>query len=247
MMMNSMPMSDLSVLLTRPAHQSQQLASMITDAGAKVVLFPTLAIRNIASVTTEDLSAFDIVIFLSANAVVVDQPNARVIAMGPGTQEAMVARNYTQVLLPEPPYNSESILAMPELQSIQSKKIAIIAGKGGRNLLQQSLLKLGAHVEKIDVYQRFRPDSDLARLNEFWLATTRVIVSTSIESLQNLIEMVPETQHPLLFATPLLVISDRVATAAKSMAPFESIIVAGSAQNQAIFQTLKKCYNSHLL
>lgn len=242
-----MQMSNLSVLLTRPAHQSELLASMITQAGAEAVLFPTLAITKIATVTPDELSAFDIVIFLSANAVVVDQPKTNVIAMGPGTEEALVRKKYTKVLLPEPPYNSESILAMPELQSLQSKKIAIIAGKGGLNLLQKSLAKLGAEVKKFEVYERSKPDSDPGVLDKFWPAKYRVIVSTSGESVQNLIEMVPDAQHPILFATPLLVISQRVATLARSMAPFEQIFVADSAQDQAIFQALKKCYNINLL
>lgn len=208
-------MSDLrgvAVLVTRPEHQAHDLCAALSAAGANPIAFPTLAIEPLMPINS--LQA-DIIIFTSPNAVACGLNdsttlNGTIIAIGPGTQKSLINKGF-YAILPVSPYYSESVLAMAELDEISGKKVALIAGVGGREMLQEELTSRGAMVMKNEVYRRVKPLADINMLDSFWCYDERVITVTSSEALDNLIAMVPEKEHPLLIQTPLLVVGGRQA------------------------------------
>lgn len=234
-----------TVMVTRPRAQAQSLIQAIESAGAEVVRFPTLEIQPLLP---KPLDAYDVAVFISPNAVRcgLDAESVIppvVIAMGPATHEALSPRVF-EVKLPAAPYNTESLLSMPELQEVRGKKIAIVAGVGGRNALQPALERRGARVDKLDVYERTLPASDPALLDglvSFWSHPQRIIIATSVQTVNNLKQMVPQSDQVALIKTPLLVISQRMA-GSEVVKPFAQVVVANSAIQTDMLAALQLWY-----
>src|SRR5205823_2364089 len=111
---------------------------------------------------------------------------------------------FPAVLFPEEHWNSEGLLALPEFQNIQGKKIALIRGENGRELLADTLQQRGATVTHIVTYRRTLPDLDPAPYKQLLReAKIDIIVTTSKEGVQHLYELM----GPLVTKVPLLVIS----------------------------------------
>lgn len=241
-------LNGLTVLITRPRDQSVQLARLITEYGGKSVIFPTIEILPIEPSCGWDsvfkkINVADIVVFTSANAVqeilskkMGSNSQCKFAAIGMATQSAMLKYGIRCDWLPMKDYRSEGLLELPVFRTLENKKIIIMAGEGGRDYLRDVLEERGAEVEKIAVYRRICPSGDRNILNIFFTEHGyKVIVSTSVESLNNLISL--SEGFADLQRTPLLVISNRIALAAKEKG-FETIIVAENVSDEAILKTL---------
>ena len=73
MISHGKPLAGKGIVVTRPAHQAQRLASFIRDAGGNAILFPTIEIREVENpepllALIDRLDAFDVAIFVSPNA-----------------------------------------------------------------------------------------------------------------------------------------------------------------------------------
>jgi uroporphyrinogen-III synthase len=241
------------ILVTRPAHQAQNLCRLIEEHGGTAIRFPTLNIIALDDCftirqTLSDLGRFQWVCFISANAVdfalkansgkIVLLKTVRFAAVGQATAQALELAGLPVDLLPEKGYNSEALLAMPQLQHVKEKKILIIRGEGGRDELANTLRSRGAQVEYLDVYKRVIPGIDASSvLNLLAENKLDVITITSAEALQNLLTMLGKEKHKLLFAVPLVVVSDRIKYIAADMG-FERINVTDSPSNTAIVETV---------
>jgi uroporphyrinogen-III synthase len=241
------------ILVTRPAHQAENLCRLIEERGGMPIRFPTLnivALDNYFTIrqTLSDLDRFQWVCFMSANAVdfalkansgkIPRSKTARFAAVGQATAHALKLTGLRVDLLPEKDYNSEALLAMPELQGAQEQKFLIVRGEGGRDELASTLRSRGAQVDYLDVYKRVIPGIDVAPILNL-LAENKldVITVTSVEALQNLSMMLGKEKHKLLFAVPLVVISDRIRYIAADMG-FERISVTDSPSDTAIVETI---------
>lgn len=207
------------IVITRPLHQSSRLKQQLEAAGARVVQYPliqidaptdtALARRKLASV-----ERFDLVIFVSANAVEAalqwskkeDYRHCHVAAIGKKTAKTLRDKGISVDLVPSASFNSEALLAMPQLSdllgsSIQhgkgnKKRIAIIRGGSGRSLLAVSLRERGGSVEYIDVYQRRCPQTDCSLLDrqqregmlDFILLTSAGSVSSLFQLCTNAVD-----------------------------------------------------------
>src|SRR5262249_7154458 len=108
-------MHHITVLITRPRHQSQNLCDSITALGGNAIICPTIDIRIIAQPQLL-LHQYDIAIFVSANAANPTLPlqqliqNATpVIAIGPGTQTALEKHHAITSITPTH-FSSEGLL-----------------------------------------------------------------------------------------------------------------------------------------
>ncbi|MCX7139646.1 MAG: uroporphyrinogen-III synthase, partial [Proteobacteria bacterium] len=170
--MSSRGLAGRRVVLTRPAGQAAQLAGLIRAAGAEPVLFPTLEIleatdsRPLAALL-ERLDLFDLAVFISANAVHrgLSQvgarsswpPGLRVAAVGSASARALHSHGFEAVIVPAQGFDSEALLALPELQDVAGKRVVIFRGDGGRELLGDTLRARGAAVEYAACYRRALP------------------------------------------------------------------------------------------
>lgn len=219
------PLAGVGVLVTRPAPQADELCALIEAAGGRALRFPTLAINPAADTAAARaalaaLEHYDLVIFVSANAVEqalalrppADWPaGLRCAALGAGTARALARFGLSVWLVAPPPHDSEALLAMPELQALTGRRVLIIRGVGGRELLGETLRARGAAVNYAEVYQRTRPDSDTRDILAAWTrGAVDVVTVTSGEALHNLIAMLGDSNRARLLATPLVVVSGRM-------------------------------------
>lgn len=254
-----MRLNNLAVVITRPRHQAKPLCQAVLAEGGKPIEFPTLEIAalddpSLLLEALETLQTYQIAIFVSPNAV--DYVMAAIVkkslpipdtlaffAVGPGTQKALARWGIEHSICPREQFNSEGLLAEPQLQLVKDKKIIIFTGQGGRELLQTTLIQRGAKVSKVASYQRQCPEQSATSLLEKWRhKQINIIVSTSIESLQNFLRLIGEEGRELLRVTPLLVVSERMAEFAREHHVSKHIVVAKSAQEDRLLESLIQWY-----
>lgn len=240
------------VLVTRPAHQAEDLCRQIRDAGGRPLRFPTIAIEPTLSPTAKALlnEHWDLIYFVSPNAVTQAQAllgkrglplrARRVAAVGEGTARALKAAGRPADLVPNGRYESEEILAMPTLAHLDGQRAMIVRGEGGRMLMAQTLAQRGAQVSIAEVYRRVRPDLDAQPLLARWSRDVDLVSVTSEEILLNLVHMVGPAGWNLLLCTPLVVISERTAARAHALG-FRQVVVAERAADDAIVAALCCC------
>ncbi|MDF3054128.1 MAG: uroporphyrinogen synthase [Gammaproteobacteria bacterium] len=237
-MPQTLPLSGITCAITRPAHQAKHLSQLLSEAGARCILFPTIEIKPLIQYPLLSLAYAEKVIFVSANAVIPNltlNKNTVVFAIGEGTKNALAAHGIDAITPEHGQFNSESLLRHPMLQSVEHQYIVIFSGKGGRRLLFDTLKQKGAYVQQVPIYERVRPQTDLNRLVQ---EPIDWIISTSNESLENLWEMAGSSNQPWLMKQQLLVISEGMRKLAGELGFLHSAVVANSVSDTAIFEAL---------
>jgi uroporphyrinogen III methyltransferase/synthase len=180
----------LTVVLTRPAGQSDALAKTLHDAGVATVEFPLIEIapaddEGPLRAALASLDRYALVVFVSPNAV--DYAFARhdaiwphalpVGVVGPGSVAALAkhgveAPAYT-VISPNAPaddndgarFDSEALYAALEASlgesAFEGKRVLIVRGDGGREWLADRLREAGAEVETVAAYRRLAPEPSI--------------------------------------------------------------------------------------
>ncbi len=227
------PLAGRGIVVTRPALQAAPLAEMIRSAGGRPILFPVLEILDTADLAplidaVDRLDSFELAIFISPNAVLraMNQIVARrtwpaelrAAAVGKGSVKELKRFGITGVLVPTRSFDSEGLLALPELQQIDGWRVVIFRGDGGRELLGDTLAGRGASVEYVECYRRARPRADASPLLRAWARNeVDAVAVTSSEGLRNLFEMLGKLGQSWLRRTPLLVPHPRIALAAREL------------------------------
>ena len=216
-------LNGLRVLVTRPEGQADELIEAIHKCGGKVERLPLLTIEPDVGETDrrrlENSHEFNDLIFVSPNAVRFSahhlQPGkARVIAIGEGTAALLQDQSIRVDLVPRRS-TSEGLLEDERLGVMQGRRVLIIRGHGGRELLADSLRRLGAEVEYAEVYRRVTPPPPPTELLATWLERVDVMIITSDQMLKNLVELSGFDQNVL--NTPLIVISERLQNSADTL------------------------------
>lgn len=217
-------LAGLKIAVTRPRDQAAQLARRIEQSGGLPLLFPLLEIEaaEITPALRERLSRVaqsDLAIFISPNAVQygiaavhaagVTFPAAlKIAAVGQGSAKALREQGMTGIIAPTERFDSEGLLALPELQNVAGWRVMIFRGNGGRELLGETLGARGAEVEYVECYRRSKPAQDGAAL---LAAAPDAITVTSSEALAHLWQMLDEQARSVLRGTPLFVPHARIA------------------------------------
>jgi uroporphyrinogen III methyltransferase / synthase len=223
------------IVVTRPVGQAERLAELLAGAGARPVLFPAIEIEPLA-VPVPPLEGVDLVVFVSPTAVQVGSPylaglGLRVAAVGNGTKRELESRGFVDVLAPEAGADSDALLALPEMQAVAGKRVLIVRGEGGRELLAESLTARGAQVDYFECYRRAAPRTDPAPLIQAWdRGEVHAVTVFSTQALENLIA-VAGTQR--LTRTPVFVNHARVAERAREAGVAE-VIVAGARDEEMV-------------
>ena len=238
----SRTLEGLGIVVTRPAAQAAPLAQLIRARGGRAILFPTLDIvepRDPARLAAliDRLDQFDLGIFVSPLAV--DKalkaiaarrtlpPKLKLAAVGPGSARALKRLGAAEVIVPAERFDSEALLALPELESVAGKRIAIFRGEEGRELLGDTLSARGATVEYAACYRRTQPQADIRPLLDRWASNElHAFVITSGEGLRNLHAMLDDTARRRLGRTPIFVPHPRIAAVAREL-DLRSVIETG--------------------
>jgi uroporphyrinogen-III synthase len=149
--------------------------------------------------------------------------SARIAAIGPATAAAIEAGGRSIDIRSDAGYNSEHLLGEPELHDVSGKIVRIIRGTRGRELLAETLRARGAIVDYLSVYERQVPDyttAELDNLEQQWRAgEVNVVTIMSVESLRNLVSLLPEWCLSRLVDTPLVTPATRVIKEARERFP----------------------------
>lgn len=229
------PLAGRTIVVTRPLAQSGPLAEAITAAGGSPLIFPLLEIaaaedlRPLAEAARQ-LEQYAWAVFISPNAVDYALPallaqapwptGLRPAAVGQGTMRALAARGITGCLAPSERFDSEALLALPELaaERVAGARIAIFRGDGGRELLADTLRQRGATVDCITCYRRSAPSTGSQPLLAAWRAgRLDALAVSSSEGLRYLLELLDDEGRDYLRATPLFVPHARIAETAREL------------------------------
>lgn len=218
--MSSAPsLTGARVLVTRPAEQADPLCRLLEKHGASVTRLPLQVIeptrQSTAAATQLQQSRAALAwIFTSANAVRFARSlDAGVwppcIAVGAATAAALQQLASVTATVPPQRYDSEGVLALPELQDVRDHDVVIVTGEGGRDAIETGLTERGARVTRIEVYRRVALPHAPDRI-EHALRDVDAIVVTNGEALQQLVARTPDEARAHLFGLQLVVPSQRV-------------------------------------
>ena len=255
------PLKDKWVVITRPKHQADTLRLKLEAAGANVILFPLLEISlpdsiSLAKKQLAQIEQYSLAIFTSANAVDysfkwLDKSkltSLRIAAIGKKTARVLEDSYGIKVdYFPAKGFNSEALLAMPEIKNYNDgKTIVILRGQNGRELLKEKLEGQGAKVDYIDVYKREFPQQNLESLKQkFEQAQLDIILITSGTSLKNLFEF--SLDNEWLEKTNLLMGSERIKTQLENTYKFQgSVLSASDPSDETLYQALLKWGSSSI-
>lgn len=190
------------IWVTRPANQAARLMQLLSAAGAAPLALPLLEIapaRDPAQVKTvlANLVRFDLAIFVSPTALDMTLasmdapwPAALPIAViGPGSLRLARQHGFGQIISPPTQFDSEGLLALPELQRMAGRRVLILRGDGGRDVLPAGLAARGAEVTLLNVYRRQPPALNANALaSELGDGCDGIIISSS-EAAQHLFDL----------------------------------------------------------
>ena len=226
-MTDDLPLTGLRVVVTRPRGQALELAQKIEQAGGVALLFPLLEITAIADTDALNgqiarLGQFNLAIFISPNAVrygiaAIRAAGAlprtlKIATVGQGSARALRETGISNIIAPTERFDSEGLLALPELNKVSGWRVMIFRGDGGRELLGDTLTERGATVEYASCYRRTKPQLDKAAL---LAAGPDAIIVTSSEALDHLGQMLNAGDRQALCNTVLFVPHERIAGRAR--------------------------------
>lgn len=224
------PLDGVGVIVTRPQRQAAGLARKLAAVGARPLIWPAIVIlpprdRAPLDQAHATLESYDIAVFVSANAVEYGVPERsrwphalRVFAPGPGTAEALAAVGVNGVRIPVTTFDSEGLLALPELQHVDGARVLVFRGQGGRELLGDTLKQRGARVDYVSCYRRAAPTSGAAGLLEALReGRAHAIALSSSEGIDNVLAALGIEGRTLLERIPAFVPHPRIADHARAL------------------------------
>jgi len=236
------------VLLTRRPEQNSRFIAQCEGLDINFVSKPLLTVSPIdlskkAKSHLLDLDRFDLIIFISQNAVKFGLPclqnlwpqwpqSLKWFAVGPGTAHLLGDNDFT-VYSPSKA-SSEGLLAMSELRAPKGKKILIVRGIGGREALKKGLEERGASVDYLEVYCRNLVNYESVD----WVPTTEKVLALihsgeALTHLRLLLGSLRKQYH-------LIVPSRRLQLMAIDEG-FDKVELASSQQDSDMLESLLKC------
>lgn len=247
--MTEAALQGVGVLVTRPRAQAIELVSAIEDAGGSAFCFPVLEIaaldENVVAARAAELPKPEIVIFVSRNAVEYGleyTDGGKIAAIGPATAAAVKSAGRIVDIQSASGFDSEHLLEELALQDVAGQQVRIIRGNNGRELLAEQLTARGAIVEYLAVYERRLPDISAQTLADIELrwreGDIAVITVMSVQSLQNLHDLLPAWCKNQLESTPLVTPAGRVLKEALDRYPASRPTLASGPQASEIVDAI---------
>lgn len=243
-------LQNLHILVTRPEPQGEELCRLINAHGGEAISFPTIAfVPKDFHHTLPLLGEQDWLIFISPQAVYSSIPQIRkawpqlpetvkFAAVGAGTARVLQQAGYNVSIHPEADWSSVGVLALSEFRSVSGKKIAIVRGVGGREILDKTLAERGADILPVITYERVLPDVDVTECVELLeKGIINIIVCTSYDGVKNLKILLGEKGWPYLQEIPVIVMSERIKSLAHDLG-FRRIWVTRNASQEAILDLI---------
>lgn len=161
-------LAGIKIVVTRAAHQAEELAAPLRALGAEVLLLPLIGIAPPFDpmplrAAAARCASYDWILFTSANGVkafseLLSSPcRAAVAAVGKATCEAAERLGFRVRLVPER-YVAEALLEALSAEDLRGKRILIPSAAETRDVLPGALEELGARVEVVTAYRNVIPE-----------------------------------------------------------------------------------------
>jgi uroporphyrinogen-III synthase len=202
------------VVITRPRAQAAPLAAAVAALGRTPVLLPLLEISPLPDQlplqsVLADLAGYALVAFVSPNAI--DAAFAHIAAwpagvmlavLGEGSRAALAAHGVTdanaRIASPglDAGSDSESLLRTLDLPALAGRRVLIVRGESGRELMADGFTAAGAMVTTVAAYRRRVPplDAGLAAQLHALLDGSNDWIVTSSEALRGLMALVEQLE-----------------------------------------------------
>lgn len=237
-------------LVTRPSPEGQELCKALSQHGIPALHQPLIKIEagRQYSELAGRIQQAQIIIAVSQHAVYwanhalekVEQKwptSIRYVAIGQKTAHKLSKVTQQKVHYPEVS-DSEHLLTMTELTNVGQKRILILRGNGGRDLIYSTLAEHGALVEHCEAYQRievaFNVDKSTQQWQQFGVDT---LVVTSGEQLNQFVRSLSPRHLVWLRQLRLVVPSQRIVEMAQHNG-FQHIINSQGAANPDLLRAL---------
>ena len=225
---------------------------MLEAAGATTLRLAALDIKPVdgssIALRSTTADAFALIIFTSANAVHFGAPlldrlrGYSLAAIGPATARALGEAGHRVTVAPVDGFDSESLLRHPELNGLAGRRVLIVKGMRGREVLREELTRRGAWVETAEVYERERPPHSAAKLaataEKLRDGAIQVVTATSADVATSLLEMATPTLRRELDRVHWLVPGARVAAEVRRRGVMAPLLQADSAEDQDLVAAL---------
>jgi len=206
------PLVGRTVVITRAASQAAELATLLEDFGATVLICPTIEIREPDNYERLDealdhLYGYDWLIFTSANGVeyfnkrlltrgmnLEDLDEIRVCAIGQRTAEKLHDAHIHVDLVPSLSTAEGVFAALSEFtggdEHLRGLNILLPRAAVGREVLPKALEQAGARVDIVTTYQTVLPDDfDRGRFSAMLTGSGDCIAFTSPSTIKNLAKL----------------------------------------------------------
>ncbi len=210
------PLFGKRVLVTRSREQASALSEKLENLGAEVWEYPTIKIKE-----PDDLAALDKavanagmynwIIFTSVNGVkaffqrlraqkldIRSLKEAKICAIGPKTAEALEERGLLVDVMPEV-FRAEAVLEALQGRIQSGDKILLPRADLARQLLVDSLKRLGAQVDEVVAYQTVLADAADTQLllEKLRAGEIHVLTFTSSSTVTNFLQLLGEHRQLL--------------------------------------------------
>lgn len=241
----------------RPSPEGEELMNDLNNAGiisfhfSLFDFYPSTS-KNKISTKIYDLYISDIVLIFSKKAInyinIYFFKNNLIWPIYPqyytiGASTAVLLRKYVQkkIFVPKGKENSENLLLLLNKVDLLEKKIVLLQGKNGRNLIKKNLQKKSCDISIVECYKRIFKIIDLYKEVKKWrnwqINTILVTSSEVLNKLNNEISILDKKEW--LFKCKIFVIGERLAKIAKNIGwDSSNIIVSDYANNKKLFKLI---------
>lgn len=207
----SKPLFGKTVIVTRPKEQSHEFIRLLEDRGANVIPFPTIEITPPRSYKALDraineIEHYDWIVFTSVNGVksffsrlkelnkdLRELHGAKIAAIGDITASEIMNMGIKVDIVPDE-FRAEGLIKIFKKHRIKDAKVLIPRARIARDILPESLKKLGAKVDVVTSYITKKPSKSKTNhicklLDEH---TVDLITFTSSSTARNFFELIPD-------------------------------------------------------
>ena len=246
-----------TVVITRPRQQAEPLARAVAALGRTPLILPLLDISPLADeaplrAALADLRRYALVAFVSPNAVdaafahvAAWPPEVALAVVGEGSRAALARHGIDgaryRIHAPSDPARSDSehLLQALDTDALRGRKVLVVRGETGREVLPDALRAAGADVETVAAYRRAVPalNPDLAASLRALLAAPNDWIITSSEALRGLAGLVAQLDDGASVAKlqqqHLIVPHARIAETASALG-FNVVTLTGSGDERLL-------------
>ena len=248
-MPSPLTLAGIGILVTRPEQQAGALCRLLEFHGAVTYRLPALSIvehpqRRELLARLKTAPDFDLIIFVSTNAVrfgadlLAQRRDLAIAAVGPATARALNQAGYRISIASSEGFDSEHLLAHARLASLHGRRVLLVKGSGGRDLLEQQLAQRGAQIEIACVYERRLVTPAPGKLFElerhFEAGQIQLITATSLEIARNLFVMAQGALRRHFDCALWVAPSARVAQGIRELGVQQPVLQATSAEDQEL-------------